>query len=58
MKENLSKSSIEPLLNYFDRLLPLNKEEKELVSEKFHPRLYRKRQFVLVKSHRNLILMQ
>jgi CRP/FNR family transcriptional regulator, anaerobic regulatory protein len=47
MKENLSRASIEPLLNYFDRLIPLNKEEKELVSEKFHPRLYRKKQFVL-----------
>ena len=47
MKENLSQASIEPLLTYFDRLIPLNKEEKELVTEKFHPRLYRKRQFVL-----------
>jgi CRP-like cAMP-binding protein len=47
MKENLSQASIEPLLNYFDRLIPLNKDEKELVTEKFHPRLYRKRQFVL-----------
>jgi len=47
MKENLSKASIEPLLSYFERLIPLNKEEKELVTEKFHPRLYRKRQFVL-----------
>ena len=47
MNKNLSQSSIEPLLNYFDRLILLNKEEKELVTEKFHPRLYRKRQFVL-----------
>ena len=47
MKENLSQASIEPLLNYFDRLIPLNKQEKELVTEKFQPRLYRKRQFVL-----------
>ena len=47
MKENLSQASIEPLLNYFDRLLPLNKEEKELVTAKFHPRLFRKRQYVL-----------
>ena len=42
MKENLSQASIEPLLDYFTRLIPLNKEEKELVTEKFHPRLYRK----------------
>jgi CRP/FNR family transcriptional regulator, anaerobic regulatory protein len=47
MKENLSHASIEPLLNYFDRLIPLSKEEKELVTEMFRPRLYRKRQFVL-----------
>lgn len=47
MKDDLSQASIEPLLGYFDRLLPLDKEEEELVSEKFHPRLYRKKQYVL-----------
>ena len=47
MKENLSQAFVEPLLNYFDRLMPLDKEEKELVIEKFHPRLFRKRQYVL-----------
>lgn len=47
MKENLSQASIEPLLTYFDHLIPLNKEEKELVTEKFRPRLYRKKQYVL-----------
>src|SRR4030095_7336357 len=47
MNKNLTQASIEPLLIYFDRLIPLNKQEKELVIEKFHPRLYRKRQFVL-----------
>lgn len=47
MKENLSQASIEPLLSYFDHLIPLNKEEKELVTEKFRPRLYRKKQYVL-----------
>ena len=47
MKENLSQASTEPLLNYFDRLIILSKEEKELVTEKFHPRLFRKRQYVL-----------
>jgi CRP/FNR family transcriptional regulator, anaerobic regulatory protein len=51
MKENLSQASIEPLLNYFDRLIPLNKEEKELVTENFHPRLYRKRQYVLQEGN-------
>ena len=47
MKGNLSQASVEPLLNYFDRLMPLDKEEKELVIQKFHPRLFRKRQYVL-----------
>ena len=47
MKENLSQASIEPLLNYFNNLISLNKEEKELVSQKFRPRLYRKKQYVL-----------
>ena len=47
MKENLSEASVEPLLDYFTRLIPLNKEEKELVIQKFHPRLYRKKQYVL-----------
>ncbi|MBP6686428.1 MAG: Crp/Fnr family transcriptional regulator [Lacibacter sp.] len=47
MKENLSDASIEPLLHYFEKLIPLNKEERELVREKFRPRLYRKKQYVL-----------
>lgn len=40
-------SQIEPLLNYFQNLIPLNKEEKQLVFDLFQPRLYRKRQYVL-----------
>jgi CRP/FNR family transcriptional regulator, anaerobic regulatory protein len=51
MKENLAEASIEPLLNYFERLIPLNKEEKELVTQNFHPRLYRKRQYVLQEGN-------
>lgn len=41
------QDSTEPLLNYFDRLIPLIGEEKELVKAKFHHRFYRKRQYVL-----------
>jgi CRP/FNR family transcriptional regulator, anaerobic regulatory protein len=44
---NPSQTSIESLLLYFQQLIPLNGDEKALVSEKFHSRLYRKRQFVL-----------
>jgi CRP/FNR family transcriptional regulator, anaerobic regulatory protein len=47
MKENLSQASIEPLLNYFQQLIPLSKAEKQLVTELFQPRLYRKRQYAL-----------
>lgn len=47
MKEVVSLSSTEPLIEYFDRLYPLNDQEKEFVRAKFHSRLFRKRQFVL-----------
>ncbi len=47
MKEKLAHSSIEPLLEYFDRSLPLDDNEKELIRARFHSRLFRKRQFVL-----------
>jgi CRP-like cAMP-binding protein len=47
MKAPSSESSLEPLLTYFDRLITLNKDEKELIRSLFHPRLFRKRQYVL-----------
>jgi CRP-like cAMP-binding protein len=47
MKEDLTQASIEPLLNYFDRLIPLDKEEKKLIKQKFHSRLFRKKHYVL-----------
>lgn len=51
MKSADSQASIEPLLSYFDRLIPLNKEEKEMVVAKFHHRLFRKRQYVLQEGN-------
>lgn len=51
MKEDLTQASIDPLLAYFDRLIPLNKEEKEFLKEKFHSRLFRKRQYVLQEGN-------
>ncbi len=51
MKENLAQTSIEPLLNYFEKMIALSKEEKELVTQYFHPRLYRKRQYVLQEGN-------
>ncbi|MES2386660.1 MAG: Crp/Fnr family transcriptional regulator [Bacteroidota bacterium] len=47
MKENQAATGIEPLIEYFEKLIPLDKEEKALVAEKFQPRLYRKRQYAL-----------
>lgn len=46
-KDDIIPSQIEPLLNYFQKVIPLNNEEKQLVIELFKPRLYRKRQYVL-----------
>ncbi len=47
MKPDNTADSHEPLLSYFDNLIPLTTEEKELVREKFRLRLFRKRQYVL-----------
>ncbi|HAH25495.1 MAG TPA: cyclic nucleotide-binding protein [Prolixibacteraceae bacterium] len=47
MKEDLLQASIEPLLDYFNGLIPLNDKEKQLVIESFQPRLYRSKQYVL-----------
>jgi CRP/FNR family transcriptional regulator, anaerobic regulatory protein len=47
MKPDNLEASLEPLLAHFNRVIPLNQEEKKLVNEVFHSRLYRKRQYVL-----------
>lgn len=47
MKETLSISAAEPLLEYFSRSFQLDEKEQELVRAKFRSRLYRKKQFVL-----------
>ncbi len=47
MNADLLEASIEPLLEYFNGCIPLSKEEKQLVTGYFQPRLYRRRQFVL-----------
>jgi CRP-like cAMP-binding protein len=60
MKEKLQEAAIEPLLNFFNSMITLSEEETKLVIEKFHPRLYRKKQYVLqegdVCSHMNFIV--
>ena len=40
MKQDLTQASIEHLLNYFDSLIPLDKEEKKLIKQKFHSGRY------------------
>lgn len=47
MKHNPGQSTCEPLLQHFDRLISLSSDEKDWVSQKFRPRLYRKKQYVL-----------
>jgi CRP-like cAMP-binding protein len=47
MKDIPAHTSNEPLLSYFAALYTLNEAEKELVREKFHSRLFKKRQYVL-----------
>jgi CRP-like cAMP-binding protein len=42
-----SLTTVQPLLEYFERLIPLSNEEKELVSARFHPHLFLKKQYVL-----------
>jgi CRP/FNR family transcriptional regulator, anaerobic regulatory protein len=45
--EDIIQIQIEPLLEYFKNVIPINSEEKNLVMEFFKPRLYRKKQYVL-----------
>jgi CRP/FNR family transcriptional regulator, anaerobic regulatory protein len=40
-------TAVQSLLEYFNQLIPLNKDEKELVRSKFHPHLFLKKQFAL-----------
>ncbi|HEV7331316.1 MAG TPA: Crp/Fnr family transcriptional regulator [Flavisolibacter sp.] len=41
------EASVDQLFMYFDRLIPLNEEERDMVRSRFHPRLFRRRQYVL-----------
>ena len=44
-------SMIGLLIAYFDDMLPLTDEERQLLTSKFQSRLYRRRQFVLHNQH-------
>ena len=43
--QDTTTTTVQPLIDYFDRLIPLSKEEKDLVKAKFHPHLFLKKQF-------------
>lgn len=51
IKENILYGSVTPLLDYFNELIALNKEEMQLVAELFKARLYRKRQYILQEGN-------
>jgi CRP-like cAMP-binding protein len=59
-KDELIQIQLQPLLEYFQKLIPLNNAEKTLVSNLFKPRLYRKRQYILqegdVCNHFNFVV--
>jgi len=46
-KANSQVASVQPLLDYFDNILPITADEKQLVLAKFHPHLYLKKQYAL-----------
>lgn len=50
MQEKPIQPSTEPLIDYFNSLIPLNNEESELVKKLFKSRLYRKKQYVLQEN--------
>lgn len=47
MNSKTDHAAIQPLLDYFDGILPITPEEKQLVLSKFHPHLYLKKQYAL-----------
>jgi CRP/FNR family transcriptional regulator, anaerobic regulatory protein len=46
-KDSMLQTQAEPLLDHFQNMMPLSNAEKQLVTDLFKPRLYRKRQYVL-----------
>jgi CRP-like cAMP-binding protein len=50
--QDTAATHVQSLIEYFEQLIPLNKEEKDLVRGKFHPHLFLKKQFAL--QHGNI----
>jgi len=59
-KGELILAQVEPLLSYFEKLISMNAQEKQLVTDLFKPRFYRKKQYVLqegdICSHLNFVV--
>lgn len=47
MPNNRTDDPVRPLIDYFEKMIPLADEEGQLIASKFQPRLYRKRHFLL-----------
>lgn len=47
MDTSVTTVSTQPLIDYFNKLIPLSAEEQALVQAKFHPHLFLKKQFAL-----------
>ncbi|HEY0656222.1 MAG TPA: Crp/Fnr family transcriptional regulator [Chryseosolibacter sp.] len=45
--QEAATTTVQSLLDYFTKLIPLSKDEKDLVRAKFHPHLFLKKQFAL-----------
>ena len=45
--QDTTTTTVQPLLEYFNNLIPLSKDEKDLVRAKFHPHLFLRKQFAL-----------
>lgn len=45
--EHKDETAVRPLIAFFENIIPLNPQEKQLVGEFFEPRLYRRRQYLL-----------
>lgn len=43
----MNSTTVQPLLDYFERLIPLDQDEKDLIGAKFHSHLFLKKQFAL-----------
>ena len=51
---NTMEPYITLIINHFEKIIPLNTQEKAYVTEAFQPRLYRKKQYILQEYCKHL----